>query len=115
VLAALATVVANAPAVRAQAPFQVAWRVARTDPQRVELEGTVVNNSAQDVLDVYVTAEALDRAGKVLARGIVFVTAQLPSHQAEEFSARVPNVRGTSSFKVFVSNYRAGFGRGESP
>ncbi len=107
--------VASAPAVRAQPPFQMTWRVARTDPKRVELQGTVVNNTAQDVLDVYVTAEALDRAGKVLARGIVFVTAQLPSHQAEEFSARVPNVHGTTSFKVFVSNYRAGLGRGESP
>lgn len=114
-LAALGALAAGADPARAQGPLRVTWSVERTGPTHVELAGRVMNDSSQDVVEVYVTAEALDASGKVLARGIAFVATQIPSRRASEFSARVPNVRGTTGFRVGVSNYRLGLGRGESP
>jgi len=52
--------------------FKVTFQVERTEPARVELVGRVYNTAAVDAVDVYVTAEALDASGKVLARGIAF-------------------------------------------
>ena len=114
-LAALGALAAGAAPARAQGPLRVTWSVERTGQTHVELAGRVMNDSAQDVVEVYVTAEALDASGKVLARGIAFVATQIPGRRASEFSARVPNVRGTTGFRVGVSSYRLGLGRGESP
>ena len=99
----------------AQANFTVTYRVERTEAQRVELAGNVRNVGGIDAVDVYVTAEALDASGKVLARGIAFVAASLPARGEADFSARVPNVPGTTSFRVGVSNFRVGLRRSESP
>lgn len=116
----LAAVALAAPALvparaAAQGRFRVVWTVERTGAKQVELTGQVSNDSPEDVVDVYVTAEALDASGRVLARGIAFVAGQIAARQASQFSARVPNVRGTTGFHVGVSSFRAGFGRNESP
>jgi len=115
VLAALAVPLLRADHTLAQANFRVTWSVEKTGPTHVELAGVVVNESSQDALDVYVTAAAVDASGKILARGIAFVAPQIPTQRSAEFSARVPNVRGTTAFRVSVSNFRFGLGRGESP
>ncbi len=112
---ALAALAACAGTAWAQAQFRVTWNVERTDANRVEIAGQVFNDAFQDVMDVYVTAEAFDASGKVLARGIAFVAFQLPARRAFEFSVRVPVVRGTTGYRVSVSSFRYGLGRGESP
>jgi len=99
----------------AQANFTVTYRVERTEAQRVELAGNVRNVGGIDAVDVYVTAEALDASGKVLARGITFVAASIPAGNDAEFGARVPNVSGTTGFRVVVSGFRFGLRRSESP
>lgn len=114
-LAALGALAAGARPAGAQGNFRVTWSVERTGETHAELAGQVANDATQDVVDVYVTAEALDASGKVLARGIAFVAPQIPARRATEFSARVPNVRGTTGFRVRVSSFRFGLGRGESP
>ena len=114
-LAALAAVALGARRAEAQGNFRVTYNVDKTGPTQVELSGWVFNDAAQDVVDVYVTAEALDASGKVLARGITFVAISIPGRRNADFSARVPNVRGTTGFRVSVSSFRLGLGRGESP
>jgi len=99
----------------AQAQFKVTYQVERTDSKRVHLAGRVYNDASVDAVDVYVTAEALDASGKVLARGIAFVAGSIPARSDTDFSARVPNVAGTTGFRVSVSSFRFGLGRGESP
>src|SRR2546422_1986993 len=49
--------------------FRSTYQVERTDSNRVYLVGRVYNDASVDAVDVYVTAEALDASGKVLARG----------------------------------------------
>lgn len=114
-LATLGALAAGARPAEAQGQFRVTWSVERTGATHAELVGQVANDAAQDVVDVYVTAEALDASGKVLARGIAFVAPQIPARRATAFSARVPNVLGTTGFRVRVSSFRFGLGRGESP
>lgn len=114
-LAALGALAASAGPAHAQGHFLVTWNVEKTGPPRVEIVGKVVNDSMQDVVDVYVTAEALDASGKVLARGIAFVASQIPGRRSSEFSVRVPAVPGATDYRVRVSNFRYGLGRGESP
>lgn len=115
VLAALVVPSLGAEHALAQASFRVTWSVEKTGPAHVELAGVVMNESPQDALDVYITAAAVDASGKILARGIAFVAPQIPTRRSAEFTARVPNVRGTTGFRVSVSNFRFGLGRGESP
>ena len=113
-VALLALTTAPLPA-RAQGNFKVTYKVEQTDPTRVELVGRVFNGAAVDAVDVYVTAEAVDASGKVLARGISFVARFIPAQSAAEYSARIPNVPGTTAFRVGVSSFRFGLKRGESP
>ena len=96
---------------RAYDPFHVAYTVERgggTGPVRVN--GRVLNESQTDMLDVYVTAEALDAAGKVLGRGIVFVGGSIPPRGVVPFSIAIPAAQNAASFRVRVSSYRQGFG-----
>jgi len=113
-VALLALTAATLPA-RAQGNFKVTYQVKRSDPTRVELVGSVFNAAAVDAVEVYVTAEALDVSGKVLARGIAFVAQSIPAQSGADYSARIPNVPGTTGFRVAVSSFRFGLRRGESP
>jgi hypothetical protein len=116
-VAAVSLLALTAPPVPApaQAKFKITYQVERTDSKRVHLAGRVYNDAGVDAVDVYVTAEALDASGKVLARGIAFVARSIPARSDTDFSARVPNVAGTTGFRVGVSSFRFGLGRGESP
>ena len=107
---AMLLVLVAAPA-RAQDPFHVAYTLERggTGPARVT--GRVLNQSNVDVYDVYVTAEALDGGGKVLGRGIVFVSGAIPSHGVASFSIAIPAAQNAASFRVRVSSFRHGIGQ----
>ena len=93
----------------AQDPFHVAYTVERgagSGPTRVN--GRVLNEGTLDAFDVYVTAEALDASGKVLGRGIVFVSASIPPRGIVPFSISIPAAQAAASFRVRVSSYRQG-------
>jgi len=91
----------------ADGPFKVTYRVKSRDAKATVLEGEVLNESDRDMVDVWVTAEALSSTGKVLATGIDFVSSQIASHRSTSFVAKLPAVEGTESFRVAVSSYRA--------
>jgi hypothetical protein len=95
-------------AARAQDGFRITYDVDRSRPDRARLTGRVVNERADDVFEVSVTAEALDARGKVLARGISYVDSRIGRGDGRPFSMSVPTVAGTTSFRVVVSAYRAG-------
>lgn len=111
----LAVVAASALAGLLTAPaqaqdFRVTFEVDRSNPSQIRLNGAVVNEGRNDVLDVYVTAEALDNAGKIVARGITFVSPSIPSRGRATFVASVPAVPGAVRYRVSVTSFRAGFG-----
>jgi hypothetical protein len=109
VAALVAVVMAVAPAARAQGPFRVTFKVEKTGPAGTEITGQVTNDARAEVLDVYVTAEAVGGGGRVLARGVAHVGDVLRDGQSASFLISVPAVPGTARYRVSVSSYRQGF------
>jgi hypothetical protein len=93
---------------RAQNGFRVTYDIDRTRPDRARVTGRVVNERAEDVFEVHVTAEALDAKGKVLSKGIAYVDSKIGRGDSRAFSMSVPTVAGTTDFRVVVSSFRAG-------
>jgi hypothetical protein len=98
----------------AQGPFRLTYNVDRNTGGRTRIAGHVFNDSPTDVVDVYVTAEAIDAGGKTVARGITFVSPNIRQGGSAPFEAAVPAPPNAASFRVRVSNYRQGFG-GQAP
>ena len=96
---------------RAQYPFQVAYTVERGGSGPARVNGRVLNESNVEMLDVYVTAEALDAGGKVLGRGLVFVSGSIPPRGAVPFAISIPAAQTAANFRVRVSSFRQGFGQ----
>jgi hypothetical protein len=96
---------------RAEEPFHVSYTVERGGSGPVRVSGRVLNESNMDAFDVYVTAEALDSAGKVLGRGIVFVSASIPPRGIVPFVISIPAAQTAASFRVQVSSFRHGIGQ----
>ena len=114
-LAAL-LVVLPAPALAQRAgltPFRVTHNVEPAGATHVRITGQVTNEAATDFVDVYVTAEAINAAGKRVAQGIAWVGG-VRARASAEFSLRVPVVRGAVSYRVGVSSFQA-LGQLESP
>jgi hypothetical protein len=111
VVALLATVLVAlvADAARAQDGFRITYDVDRTRPEKARVTGRVVNERAEDVFEVNLTAEAIDARGKVLARGITYVDSRIARGDGRPFSLSVPTVAGTTNFRVLVSSFRTGF------
>ena len=109
-----AIVVVMAALVPALAPgqesFQLRYSVDRTNPAQVRVNGTVENEARLDVVDVYVTAEALDAGGRVLGRGIAFVSASIPPRGTAPFTISIPAAQNAINFRVRVSSFRYGMG-----
>lgn len=95
---------------RAQDPFQLSFAVDRSGAGPVKVSGRVLNESRVDVFDVYVTAEAVDTAGKVLGRGITFVSASIPPRGVVPFVMSIPAAQTAATFRVWISSFRQGFG-----
>ena len=96
---------------RAQDPFQLTFSVDRSGAGPVKVNGRVLNESFMDVFDVYVTAEAVDAAGKVLGRGITFVSASIPPRGIVPFVISIPAAQTAATFRVRVSSFRQGIGQ----
>jgi len=105
-----ALVVAALPSLQAQEAFRVTFEVDRTNPDQTQVAGIVYNDSLQDMFDVSVTAEALDARGKVVARGITYVTSRVPGRGSVAFLAKVPSVPNAVRYRASVSSYRPGMG-----
>ena len=90
-----------------QARFRITYDVKSRDEKAVLLEGRVFNDTGADVLDVWVTAQALSASGKVLGRGIAFVGSSISRGESAPFEAKVPAAEGVETFRVAVTSYRA--------
>jgi hypothetical protein len=99
-----------ATAAAAQDGFRVSFEVDRSRGDKVQLVGQVHNDSSSEVFDVNVTAEALDRAGRVVASGITYVEGRIGRGESRPFVAVVPVIPGAVRYRAVVSSYRAGFG-----
>jgi hypothetical protein len=113
-LAAAALVLLGAALAGAQENFRVTYNVDSSNPARTRVAGRVFNDARVDVFDVYVTAEAVDGAGKVLGRGIAFVSPQIGQGGSAAFEAVVP-ARGAASYRVQVTGFRLGLGATQAP
>jgi hypothetical protein len=95
--------------------FRVTYNADRSTADRTRVTGAVANVGRADVLDVHVTAEALDGGGKVLGRGIAFVSPNIPQGASAPFEAVIPVGSAAASFRVRVTSYRMGLGAPQSP
>jgi hypothetical protein len=95
--------------------FHVTFKADRSASDRTKISGAVVNVGRADVLDVHVTAEALDGGGKVVGRGIAFVSSNIPQGNSAPFEAVIPVGTAAVNFRVRVTSYRLGLGSLQSP
>lgn len=89
-----------------QSGFKITHSIARTTPTHVEVNGTVLNESRAEAVDVSVTVEAVGANGKAVARGISYVAANLKPGASADFVAKVPVVQGAASYRAVVSSFR---------
>jgi hypothetical protein len=94
----------------AQASFRVSFDVDRSQAARTRVAGVVFNDARVEALDVYVTAEALDAAGEVVARGVAFVSPNIREGTSAPFEALVPAPATAARFRVRVTGFRFGLG-----
>ena len=97
---------ALAPA-HAQDGLRATFATKQDGAGKVELAGQVTNWRSDDVVDVHVTAEALDRKGQVVASGITYVEGRIRSGDSRPFVAVVPAVPGAARYRVSVTSFRA--------
>lgn len=107
-LLVLVLVLGLASTALAQDGFRITYEVDRSRPDQARLVGRVVNDRGSEVVDVSVTAEALDARGRVLARGITFVDSRIGNGDSRPFVAVVPVVPGVARYRVRVSSFRPG-------
>lgn len=108
VLATLAFWAATTNAQSGANPFRITHTVDKGGGSQVAVSGRVFNEARSDAVDVYITAEALDSAGKVVASGVSYV-GSIPAGASMTFSLKVPSVRAASTYRVLVSSFRFGF------
>jgi hypothetical protein len=92
----------------AQGPsvFRIQHTVDRSSQTQTGVSGRVFNDGRADAIDVYVTAEALDAAGKVIASGVSYVGA-IQSGSSAAFTIKVP--RAAANVRVLVTSFKFGF------
>lgn len=105
----LAALVATVPAAGQQStPFRITHTVEKGSGAQVTVNGRVYNEARADAIDVYVTAEALDGGGKIVASGVSYV-GTVPAGTSSVFVIKVPAARAASSFRVLVTSFRFGY------
>lgn len=88
-------------------PFRITFRRAPDAPSSIVLMGEVSSDGLRDVVDVWVTADALNAEGKVVGRGIAFVTSFLPGRgTTTTFTVKLPRAEEAHSFRLVVSSFR---------
>lgn len=109
-VAVLVLLALSLPAVARADDLPVRYSVDKGSGTSMRVTGTVTNEGRVDVLDVYVTAEALDASGKVLGRGVSFVSQSILQRASATFTISVPAAQAAASFRVRVSSFRPGLG-----
>jgi hypothetical protein len=106
----LLIVVSTAVPTLAQGPasFRITHSVDKGSQAQVNVSGRVFNDARADAIDVYVTAEALDAAGKIVASGVSYIGA-VSAGSSTAFIIKVPSARAAASFRVLVTSFRFGF------
>jgi hypothetical protein len=94
--------------------FRLTFERQPDEPTSLVLAGTVSNETSRDVVDVWVSAVALNASGRVVGRGLAFASPLLRSRAATNFTIKLPRVEQVQSFRVSVSSFRYLSG-GESP
>ena len=94
----------------AQGPssFRITHTVDQGGQAHVTVSGRVFNDARADAVDVYVTAEALDGNGKVIASGVSYVGA-VSMGSSTAFIIKVPKAGAAANFRVLVTSFRFGF------
>jgi hypothetical protein len=95
-------------AVAQQTPFRISHVVEKGTQPQVTITGRVFNDARSDAIDVYVTAEAVDGGGKVVASGVSYV-GSVPAGSSTAFVVKVPSPRTAANFRVLVTSYKFGF------
>ena len=86
--------------------FRITFERQRDEPSSIVLRGEVSNDGLRDVVDVWVTADALNAEGKAVGRGIAFVTFSLPVRGTTAFTVKLPRAEQVQSFRLTVSSFR---------
>ena len=108
VVLSIVLVSAMSAAAQAPNPFRLTHTIDKSAGNQVAISGRVLNESRSDAVDVHVTAEALDAAGKVVASGVSYV-GSVPAGSSMTFVLKVPNVRTAATYRVLISSFRFGF------
>lgn len=108
VVLSIAVALVALPAAGQTNPFRITHTIDKGAQAQVTVTGRVFNEAPSDAIDVYVTAEALDRAGKVIASGVSYVGG-VPAGGSSAFVIKVPAARTAASFRVLVTSFRFGF------
>ena len=104
----LALLFAALPVAGQAAPFRITHSIDKGAQAQVTVTGRVYNDGRADAIDVYVTAEALDGGGKIVASGVSYV-GTVPQGGSTVFLIKVPAARAASNFRVVVTSFRFGF------
>jgi hypothetical protein len=96
------------PAAAQTTPFRITHTIDKGTQAQVTVTGRVFNDARADAVDVYVTAEALDGAGKIVASGVSYV-GTVPAGNSAAFLIKVPSARTAANVRVLVSSFRFGF------
>ncbi|HEV8617327.1 MAG TPA: FxLYD domain-containing protein [Methylomirabilota bacterium] len=106
VLAALIAIAAGVTA-GAQETLRVTYEVDRTTrPGQARLNGLVVNEGSAEAVDVSVSAEAINSAGRVVARGVTYVDSRIARGDSRPFLVIVPNAAAAERFRVSATSVR---------
>ena len=87
-------------------PFRTTFQRERDEPSSIVLMGEVFNDGLRDIVDVWVTADARNAEGKVVGRGVAFVTSFLRGGGTTTFTVKLPRAEQTHSFRLVVSSFR---------
>lgn len=105
-LAALIAIAAGVTA-GAQETLRVTYEVDRTTrPGQARLNGLVVNEGSAEAVDVSVSAEAINSAGRVVARGVTYVDSRIARGDSRPFLVIVPNAAAAERFRVSATSVR---------
>ena len=112
-LAALAVILAVAPAARAQtftpqsaSRLAVSFTTERVGSGRVLVYGEVRNGTNASCERVVVSVEGLDESGRVVSRGRAYVVGVVPSRGSSTFEVRMSSPGSERRFRVEIESFQ---------
>lgn len=93
-----------------QDPLHVTYEVDKSRGPQTQIIGEVWNDGTTDAMSVSVSAEALDRSGRVVASGITYVDAHIARGDSRHFTVVIPPAPNAVRYRITATATRAGFG-----